>query len=180
MPFWRAWGRYCIRVVKHNQWQIPNHSIQFSNETWYTKLFLFLWKSFRRSSSVSWVCSPCRHLTSTLLFRWNTITKKAQYRPLLCHLWRKSTDSLVTQSVLRAAGLGDTYSKLQNAVSDKFLIYRPSCTFGSCYTLSTLCEKNNNNNNKKNTVSICPTDVNVWLRTAKQRSESQSHGVLQD
>lgn len=28
-----------------------------------------------------------------------------QYRPLLCHPWRKSTDSLVNQSLLRAAGL---------------------------------------------------------------------------
>lgn len=28
-----------------------------------------------------------------------------QYRPLLCHPWRKSTDSLVNRSLLRAAGL---------------------------------------------------------------------------
>lgn len=39
-----------------------------------------------------------------LMVNMSDITNN-QYRPLLCHPWRKSTDSLVNQSLLRAAGL---------------------------------------------------------------------------
>lgn len=39
-----------------------------------------------------------------LMVNMSDITNN-QYRPLLCHPWRKSTDSLVNRSLLRAAGL---------------------------------------------------------------------------